>query len=474
MEYSEKLKKVLAEINSKSGDDIVVSMEAKTANLKIAGSWGSLLVDSITGGGLVEGRLYELYGEESSSKTTLALSAIADSQSKDRKPSAFIDVEQAFDPRYAAALGVDTSKLILIQPNCEEEALEAMIQLVNSGEIDICVLDSTSALVPRAEMVGDDAALADVKMGLKARLLNKAVYQISLQANKQKVTCIFISQMRDNFNMFGSNKTIGVGNGLKFFASCRIKTSRIGRIEGTMPNGEKGVIAIPVKIQTTKNKLAAPFQECEILVEFGKGISLASEYIQVAQNINLLYKDGRGLILKFETPLFPADTPLASSMPKLLEIFNEIEDETHPYFWIKKEIELRVKEQMGQITENDIEAELADKYASKERETELAIKYLDYATKASSSSKIVEAYYAITKAYNYSPFDKTISLKYKTITKRFEDKKNSLELSITVPKFERGDSAMMTVNFNSGEEIDIIEEKVDNMEEKIESETENK
>jgi len=457
MVYSSKLEQILKEINSTSSDDIVINTERKSATLPIAGSWGSLLVDSITGGGLVRGRIYELYGAESSSKTTLALSATAEFQAKNKKPCAFIDVEQAYDPKYAAALGVDTDKLILIQPNCEEEALEAMIKLVNSGELSLITLDSTSALVPKAEMVGDDAALADVKMGLKARLLNKAVYQISISANKQETTCIFISQMRDNFNMFGSNQTIGVGNGLKFFASCRIKTSRIGKVEGTLENGTKGVIAIPVKVQTTKNKLAAPFQECEILVEFGKGISLASEYIQVAQNINLLTKDGRGLILNFETPLFPSDTPLASSMPKLLESFNDIDGETHPYYWIKKEIELRVKEKLGQITEDDIEKELADKYNSQEKESLLAIKYLDYAAKASSSSKIAEAYYAIVKAYEYSPFNKNISSKYKAITKRFDDKKNSLSIDdVLVPQYERGDEAMTRINLETGEETIVL------------------
>ena len=127
-----------------------------------------------------------------------------------------------------------------------------------------------------------------------------------------------------------------------------------------------------LRYKQPKNKIIAPFQECDILVQFGKGISVSSEYIQVALNMGKLAKDGRGILLNFKTPLYPADTPLASSMIKLLEIFDEIENELHPYYWIKKEIELRVQEAVGQITEEDIEKELSDKYLSKESELKWA------------------------------------------------------------------------------------------------------
>ena len=246
--YSAKLEKVLGDIRSRTSDDIIVDTVSTTTDLEIACSWGSLLVDSIAP--IVKGRLYELYGGFSSSKTTLALSAVAQMQKKNRS-CAYIDTEMSYSRKYASALGVDTDKLILIQPENEEHALESMILLVNSGEIGMVVLDSTSALIPKAELISDDASLGDVKMGLKSRLLNKAIYQLTSGAKKTDTVCIFISQTRDSLSMFGSNEVIGVGRALAFFASTRIKTSRTGKIEGTMENGERGIVAIPVKVQTT-------------------------------------------------------------------------------------------------------------------------------------------------------------------------------------------------------------------------------
>lgn len=425
------LKKVLGEIKNKVSEDIIVDFSKDSSKLQTLCSWGSLLVDQIAP--LCKGRLYELFGGFSSGKSSLAISA-SSNIIKNGGIVAYIDAECAFNTGFAEALGLDITNpnFILLQPDTEEDALASMIKLANSGAVDLIVLDSTNSLTPKAMLLGEgdgSEELSTQRVGLKAKILNQAVSQLVFTCKNTGTICIFISQVRDNINMFGPSETIGVGRGLEFFVSTRLKVARTGKIEGDLPDGTKGVIAIPVQVQTTKNKIIAPFKKVDIQINVegpNKGICVESEYTQVAFNMGILIKDNRGIFFAEETPLFPKDTPLASSMPKLNEILGEVKEESHPYYWIKKEIELRVKEKLNHITEEEVENILGPIYNKKEKENDLANKYFELANQASSSSKLVEANYYITKAYNYNSFDKNISNKYKVLTKRYNDKINTI------------------------------------------------
>lgn len=429
----ELLKKVLNEIKQKVSEDIVVNFNDKNKELDILGSWGSMLVDQIAP--LVKGKVFEMYGAYSSGKSTLAITACADVIKKGGI-AAYIDAECAFNAGFAETLGLDISNenFILLQPENEEDALAAMIKLANSEAISLIVLDSTNSLTPKAEFMeeGDESEeLSTQRVGLRAKILGTAVAQLVPICKKTNTTCIFISQLRDNISMFGAPQTIGTGRSLEFFSSTRLNIQRTGKIEGNLPDGTKGVIAIPVKVTTTKNKIVAPFKTVEIQINVegeNRGICIESEYLQVAFNLGLLKKDGRGILFNYETPLYPNDTPLASSMAKLTEVFGEVNNnENHPFYWIKKEIELRVKENLNQITSDEVEKELAEKYTNAEKENEYAQQYLDLASKASSSSKLVEAYIYINKAYKYNPFDKNIISKFKQIDKRYQEKSFSFK-----------------------------------------------
>lgn len=427
------LNKVVKEIKQKTTEDIVVDFDDSNKKLDILGSWGSMLVDQIAP--LVKSKIYECYGPFSSGKSSLAISACANVV-KSGKIAVYIDVECAFNADFAETLGLDISSdnFILLQPESEEDALAAAIKFANSEIISLIVLDSTNALTPKAEFMeeGDDSEeLSTQRVGLRAKILGTAVAQLVPICKKTKTTCIFISQLRDNISMFGAPQTIGSGKSLEFFSSARLNIQRIGKIEGELPDGTKGVIAIPVKVTTTKNKIIAPFKTVEIQINVegeNRGICIESEYLQVAFNLGLLKKDGRGILFSYETPLYPNDTPLASSMAKLTEIFGEVNNnENHPFYWIKKEIELRVKENLNQITSDEVEKELAEKYTNAEKENKYAQQYLDLASKASSSSKLIEAYIYINKAYKYNPFDKNIVSKFKQIDKRYQEKSFSFK-----------------------------------------------
>lgn len=430
----ELLKKVLGEIKSKVDEDIIVDFSKDESSIYIntLGSWGSLLVDQIAP--LCRSKIYECFGNPSGGKSSLAISACANIV-KNGGIAAYIDAECAFNASFAEALGLDitNSNFILLQPNTEEDALAAMIKLASSGAIDLIVLDSTNAMTPKAMLIGEGDSseeLSTQRVGLKAKILNQAISQLVPTCKNTGTTCIFISQVRDNINMFGPSETVGVGRGLEFFASARLKVVRTGKIEGDLPDGTKGVIAIPVQVQTVKNKIVAPFKKVDIQINVegpNKGISIESEYTQVAFNMGILVKDNRGILFAEETPLYPNDTPLASSMPKLNEILGEVNDVNHPYYWIKQEIELRVKEKLNHINSDEVENILGPIYQKKEKENNLAQGYLELANKASSSSNLVAANYYIEKAYNYNSFDKNIINKYKTITKRYLDKQSTIK-----------------------------------------------
>lgn len=288
------LETALNMVNKQFGEGSLIRL-GEASKMKVETiSTGSVAIDLALGtGGLPRGRIVEIYGPESSGKTTLCLSLIAEAQRRGGN-AVFIDVEHALDPRYAKVVGVDLDNLMVAQPECGEDALNIAETLIRSGAIDVVVVDSVAALVSRQEL---DGQMGDTTVGLQARMMSQAMRRLTAAISKTQCICVFTNQIREKIGvMFGNPETTPGGRALKFFASVRIDIRRIGQIKD--PTGK--VVGNRTKIKVVKNKVAPPFTECEFDIMYNEGISLTGSLIDLGIEQKILEKKGAWISYKGE------------------------------------------------------------------------------------------------------------------------------------------------------------------------------
>ena len=290
-------------------------------------STGSIGLDLALGiGGIPKGRVTEIYGPESSGKTTLAIHVIAEAQ-KAGGIAAFIDAEHAFDRFYAEKLGVDTENLLVSQPDNGEQALEITDSLIRSGAIDVIVIDSVAALTPKSEIEGE---MGDSKMGLQARLMSQALRKLTANINRTNTACIFINQLREKIGvMFGNPETTTGGNALKFYASVRLDIRRISQIKDT-----ENATGNRVRVKVVKNKVAPPFRKAEFDIMFGEGISKVGEIIDLGVENNIIKKAGSWFSYG-DTKLGQGRDAVKSLLKDNPDLMDELEDKIFATLGIK-------------------------------------------------------------------------------------------------------------------------------------------
>jgi len=316
------LQLTLDKLEKSYGKGVVMKMgDARVVNVDTIPS-GSLGLDIALGiGGFPRGRVVEIYGPESSGKTTIAMHAIAEAQKKGGI-AAFIDAEHAFDKGYAENLGIDTANLLISQPDNGEQALEIADNLIRSGAIDIIVIDSVAALVPKSEIEGE---MGDSSMGLQARLMSQALRKLTGTINRTGCICIFINQLREKIGvMFGNPETTTGGNALKFYASVRLDIRRIGQLKDGLD-----IMGNRVRIKVVKNKVAPPFKQCEFDIIYGEGVSKDGEIVDLGSELGVIKKSGSWYSY--------GETKLGQGRDAVKQLFKDNPE-------LAEEIEMKIKE----------------------------------------------------------------------------------------------------------------------------------
>lgn len=285
----EALEKVRLECEKEFGKNAVIKLDGNNIQSVPMMSTNILSLDEALSGGFPKGRIVEIMGPESSGKTSLALHAIAQAQKNDGV-CAFCDAEHALDPTYAKALGVTIDDLYLTQPDSAESALEIVEKWVDSGALDVIVVDSVSALIPQAEVEGD---MGDSHVGLQARLMSQAMRKLTSKVSKSNVCLIFINQIRMKIGVrFGNPETTSGGNALKFYASLRLDVRKIETIGGKSSDEDDDATANKVRIKVVKSKVGVPFRKCELLIKFGEGYSAIDDTLDLAVKYDIIHKAG--------------------------------------------------------------------------------------------------------------------------------------------------------------------------------------
>ncbi|MCC0783269.1 recombinase RecA [Clostridioides sp. ES-S-0108-01] len=325
------LNEALGKIEKDFGKGSVMKLgEATSMSIDVI-STGAIGLDIAIGiGGLPRGRIVEVYGPESSGKTTVALSCVASAQ-KDGGIAAFIDAEHALDPVYAKALGVDVDNLIISQPDTGEQALEIAEALIRSGAIDIIVIDSVAALVPKAEIDGD---MGDSHVGLQARLMSQALRKLTGSIKKSNCVAIFINQLREKVGiMFGNPETTTGGRALKFYSSVRLDVRKID----TIKQGDK-VIGSRTRVKVVKNKVAPPFKQAEFDIMYGEGISKIGDLLDIAADVDIVKKSGSWYSYN-DTKLGQGRENVKKFLEDNLDLTNEIDEKVRVFYNLNEERE---------------------------------------------------------------------------------------------------------------------------------------